>query len=108
MKASGTLSYIKVSPQKARLVVDQIRGKKAGEAVQILSFSRKAVAKPLLKLLKSVISNAAHKEIEETDNLVIRKATVDMGPMMKRFQPMPMGRAGRILKRTSIITLELD
>ena len=66
MKATATLRYIKVSPQKARLVVDQIRGKKAGEAVQILAFSRKAVAKPLLKLLRSVISNAANKEFADT------------------------------------------
>lgn len=107
-KAKAILRYVRVAPRKARLVVDLIRGKKVGEALSALKFIPRGASKVVQKVLKSAIANAQQKEIGDVDDLWIRRAYVDGGPVLKRFQPAPQGRAHPIKKRTSHITLELS
>jgi large subunit ribosomal protein L22 len=97
-----------MGPRKARLVADLIRGKKSEEALNILTFTKKAAAKTIIKLLKSAIANATQKKTVDIDRLYIKKITVDQGPTMKRFQPRALGRATMIRKRSSHITIVLD
>jgi large subunit ribosomal protein L22 len=97
-----------MAPRKARLVADLIRGKGSEEALNILTFTKKAAAKILIKLLKSAIANATQKKTVDVDRLYIKKITVDQGPTMKRYQPRALGRATMIRKRTSHITIVLD
>lgn len=104
--AQARLRHLRVAPRKARSVVDQIRGKLASEAIEILEFSHRSVAVPLLQLLKSVIANAEAESLN-VDTLHVSKAWVDGGPILKRFMPRAMGRAARIHKRTSHVTLVL-
>jgi len=104
--ARARLKFMRVAPRKARLVVDQIRGKSVDEATSLLLFSQRGVAKPLLHLLKSAIANADVEGLN-TDALVVSEAWVDGGPILKRFMPRAMGRASRINKRTSHVTLIL-
>src|SRR5207237_6204930 len=88
MEAIATLKYLKASPQKVRLVVDLVRGKKVEEALQILRFTRKTVAKDLAKLVRSAVANAENKEANvDTDELVVSKIFVNEGPREKRVQP---------------------
>jgi large subunit ribosomal protein L22 len=109
MEAKATLRYLKASPQKVRLIVDQIRGKKVEEAIQILRFTRKMAAKDLEKLLRSAVANAENSEAgADVDELVVSKIYVDEGPREKRIQPAPMGRAFRIQKRKSHVTVHLS
>ncbi len=111
--ATATIRYLRVSPQKARLVIDQIRGKRVEDALPLLAFSRKKVAADIQKLLQSAVANAYHlndtKELGlDIDNLYISGAYVSEGPTMKRFRPRARGRANLIRKRTSHITIELS
>jgi large subunit ribosomal protein L22 len=108
MEAVARARYIRVSPQKARLVVDLVRGKTAQDALHILTFTRKAAARTVKKLLESAIANATHKGNIDVDTLYVKGIWVDPGPTWKRFQPRAMGRATRIRKRTSHITIVLD
>jgi large subunit ribosomal protein L22 len=108
MEVRARLRFVRVAPRKAQLVADLIRGKGSGDALNILTFSRKAAAKILIKLLKSAIANANQKKTVDIDRLYIKKVTVDQGPTMKRYQPRALGRATMIRKRTSHITLVLD
>jgi large subunit ribosomal protein L22 len=108
MEARSTSKYIRVSPQKARLVVDLIRGKKVDEAQTILALNKKAVARAINKVLKSAVANADNTKKLDVDKLFIKKAFVDQGPTWKRMRARAMGRANRILKRTSHITIILD
>lgn len=106
MEARATAKYIRVSPQKARLVVDLIRGKNAGEAISILQFTKKRVAAEIGKVLRSAIANAEQKsENMDVDRLVVSKAYVNEGPRAKRIRPAPMGRAYRYQRRMSHITV---
>ena len=107
-KASG--KYIRISPQKCRLVVDLIKQKYVGEALSILRFAKKRKASRIVeKVLRSAISNAQQKSPQvDVDSLFIARAFVDQGPSLKRFRPVPFGRAHRILKRTSHITIYLE
>ena len=89
------------------LAADLIRGKKSEEALNLLSFTPKAAAKIVLKLLKSAVANATQKKID-VDRLYVKTVTVDQGPTMKRFMPRAQGRATSIRKRTSHITIVLD
>ena len=89
------------------LVADLIRGKKSEEALNLLTFTPKAAAKIVVKLLKSAIANATQKKID-VDRLYVKTVTVDQGPTMKRFMPRAQGRATSIRKRTSHITIVLD
>lgn len=109
MEARATLNFVRVSPQKARLVVDLIRGKSAGEAMNILRFTKKRVSGQIEKLLRSAISNAEQKsERVDPDRLVVTRAYVNEGPRMKRVRPAPMGRAFRYQRRMSHITLVVE
>ena len=110
MEARAQARFVRVTPQKARRVVDMIRGKSADQAVAILRFSPQSASEPVLKVLNSAIANAryaAEQVAEPFDEhqLVITAAYVDEGPTMKRFRPRAQGRASRILKRTSHITV---
>ena len=102
--------HVRVTPQKARRVVDLIRGKQATEAVAVLRFAPQAASDPIRKVLESAIANArvaADRNSEAFDErtLVIQSVFVDEGPTMKRFRPRAQGRAARINKRTSHITV---
>ena len=98
-----------MSPRKARLVIDIIRGQDVSDALDILRNSSKAVARKIEKILNVGVSNAENnEEIADVDNLYIKEAYVDQGPTMKRFRPRAMGRATRIRKRTSHITIVLE
>jgi len=108
MEVKARLRFVRVGPRKARLVADMIRGKGSEEALNVLTFTKKAVAKILIKLLKSAIANATQKKNIDVDRLYIKKITVDQGPTMKRFQPRALGRATTIRKRTSHINIILD
>ena len=110
MEAKASARHVRVSPQKARRVVDLIRGKAATDAVTVLTFAPQSASKPVKKVLESAIANARVKADRESvafdeRNLVITAAFVDEGPTMKRFRPRAQGRAGRINKRTSHITV---
>jgi len=107
MEAKASVNYVRVSPQKARLVVDLVRGKNVEDALNILSVTQKASAKIVEKLLKSAVANASQDRNIDVDTLFIDTAYVDEGPTLKRFRARAMGRAGRILKRTSHITVIL-
>lgn len=96
---------IKSSPQKLRLLVNLIRGKKVSSAINILSFNKKKGSVLIKKLLDSVIANAEHNNGHEYEKLFIKSIFVDAGPTMKRMMPRAKGRADRILKRTSNITV---
>src|SRR6058998_2410911 len=109
MEATATLRYLKVSPQKVRLVADLVRGRKVDEALSILRFTRKSCAKDLEKLLRSAVANAENTEANvDTDDLVVSKIYVNEGPREKRVQPAPMGRAYRIQKRKAHITVHVS
>ena len=108
MEVRARLRFVRIGPRKARLVADLIRGKGSEEAMNILTFTKKAAAKILIKLLKSAIANATQKKTIDIDRLYIKKIAVDQGPTMKRFQPRAMGRATTIRKRSSHITIVMD
>jgi large subunit ribosomal protein L22 len=109
MEATATLRYLKVSPQKVRLVADLIRGKKVDEALSILRFTKKSSAKDLEKLLRSAVANAENSEAgADSDDLVVSKIYVNEGPREKRVQPAPMGRAYRIQKRKAHVTVHVS
>lgn len=108
MEVKARLRFARISPRKARLVADLVRGKRSEEALNILSFTKKASAKILIKLLKSAIANATQKKTIDIDRLYVKQIMVDQGPTMKRFQPRALGRATMIRKRTSHINIVLD
>ncbi len=109
MDARATAKYIRVSPQKARLVVDLIRGKQAGEAMSILRFTKKRATHEIEKVLRSAISNAEQKsDTVDVDRLFVAKAYVNEGPRSKRLRPAPMGRAYRYQRRMSHITVVVE
>ncbi|HEY3346530.1 MAG TPA: 50S ribosomal protein L22 [Nitrospirota bacterium] len=107
MESKAIARFIRVTPRKARLVVDVIRGKKVGEAVNMLTFMPQHASNIVLKLLKSAIANAEQKNIPDVDRLRVKTVFVDQGPTMKRVSPRAMGRANIIKKRSSHITLVL-
>ncbi len=101
--------YVRVSPRKARLVIDMIRGRYVQDALDILRDSPKAVARTIEKIVNVAVANAENNEdIDDVDTLYIKAAYVDQGPTIKRFRPRAMGRATRIRKRTSHITIVLE
>ncbi|WP_413285309.1 50S ribosomal protein L22 [Vibrio sp. MA40-2] len=105
MEALAKHNFARISPQKARLVADQIRGKSVDQALEILTFSNKKAAVLVKKVLESAIANAEHNEGADIDDLNVAKIFVDEGPIMKRIMPRAKGRADRILKRSSHITV---
>ncbi len=108
MEARARAKYIRIAPRKSRLVVDMIRGKNAAESAVILQFSTREASKAILKVLNSAVANAVVKGATGADNLFVSEAFVDEGPILKRFRPRAQGRATRINKRTSHITLVLN
>jgi large subunit ribosomal protein L22 len=107
--SSAKLKYLGVSAQKTRLVVDQVRGRNVGEALAILHYSPKLVARDLEKLVKSAVANAQQTDPNvDVDQLVIAKAMVDEAPPMKRARAQSMGRIFRVLKRACHVTIDLD
>jgi ribosomal protein L22 len=99
--------YVRTSARKARLIADHVRGKNVDEARAILAFSPRSVAEDWRKLLESAIANAEHNHDLVGDDLRVLNATADEGPTLKRFRPRAMGRATRIRKRTSHLTITL-
>lgn len=108
MDAKATLKYARITPRKARRVVDLIRGKKAGDALVTLRFMPYRGSQFVEKILKSAMSNAEQKKAKNPEGMVVSQAFVDQGPVMKRMEPRSMGRANVIRKRTSHITLVLS
>ena len=100
--------YLPISPRKCRRTIELIKGKNAGMALLILQFSPNRSSKMIYKVLKSAIANAENNHDKNIDELYVYRAFVDEGPTMKRFRPRAMGRAGRINKRTSHITIEVE
>ncbi len=105
MEVAARLRFARISPQKGRLVADQIRGLRVDKALDILAFSPKKGAALMKKVLESAIANAEHNEGADVDELSVKTVFVDQGPTMKRIRPRAKGRANRILKRTSHITV---
>jgi len=103
--AFAVARFARVSPMKARRVVDLIRGLPADDALALLRFAPQAASDTVYKLLESAIANAESTEDLATDSLVVTKAKVDEGPTLRRFRPRAQGRAYRINKRTSHITV---
>jgi large subunit ribosomal protein L22 len=108
MEARAETKYARVSPRKARLVLDEIRGKDAGLALNILRFTKKRVAQEVAKVLRSAIANAEGKsDSVDVDNLYVSEACANDGPRAKRIRPAPMGRAYRYQRRTSHIVVRV-
>jgi large subunit ribosomal protein L22 len=107
MEVAARLKGARISAQKARLVADQVRGKKVDEALNILEFSTKKAAHIVKKLLNSAIANAENNEGADVDDLRVSTIYVDEGMAMKRLRPRAKGRADRILKRSCHITIRV-
>ncbi len=108
MEATATARHIRITPRKARQVIDLIRGKMVGEAQSILTFTPLHAARIVKKVLDSAVANAEQKKIGDVDSLKIDKAFVSQGVTMKRMRARAMGRGNVIRKRTSHITLVLS
>ena len=108
MEARAQARYVRVTPMKARRVIDLIRGLPAAEAQAILHFAPQAASEPVGKVLDSAIANATNNFKLDPDSLWVREAYVDEGPTLKRFRPRAQGRAYRIRKRTSHITVVVE
>ena len=105
MEAKATARYVRVSPRKARIVVDLIRGKSVVRAREILAFTNRGVAETVEKTLNSAVANAENQHHVRPESLVVKTAYVDEGPTLKRIRPRAKGSASRINKRTSHITI---
>ena len=107
MEAKAYLRNVRISPRKVQIVLDLIRGKDTDTAMAILRHTPKAACEPLEKLLKSAIANADHNFNMDVNNLYVAECFVCPGPIMKRIRPRAQGRAFRVFKRTSHVTLVL-
>ncbi len=113
LEVQATTKYLRTSAQKAKLVLDLIRGKKASEALSILRFTKKSVARDIEKTLRSAIANAVQaadknqKRRVDEDDLVVSACYANPGPSMKRVRPAPMGRAYQVLKRSAHVTVRV-
>jgi len=108
MEARAVGKYIRISPQKARLVADVVRGMNVDKAISTLKFMPKKGAGILRQVIESAVANATQADEVDVDHLFIKKIAVDGGPSLKRIRPRAMGRATKIIKRTSHITVILD
>lgn len=108
MEVKATARHLHMSPQKVRLVVDVIRGKRVKEAQAQLQFMKKAAAMPVLKLLNSAVANASHNFKLDTSLLVVKAITADGGPIIHRWMPRAQGRATPIRKRTTHVAIILE
>jgi len=107
-RARASARYVRMAPMKVRRVVDLIRGMEAREALSVLQFAPQAASEPVAKVLASAVANAEHNQHLDPESLVVVVAYVDEGPTLKRFRPRAQGRAFRINKRTSHITIEVE
>jgi large subunit ribosomal protein L22 len=107
MEVRAVGKYLRVSPHKARLVADLVRGKSVDEALTVLKFTPKKSGRLINKTLRSAIANAENTQMMDVDTLFIKKILIDEGPRLKRWRPRAMGRATRILKKMSHITVVL-
>ncbi|MDD2211936.1 MAG: 50S ribosomal protein L22 [Clostridia bacterium] len=105
MEAKAVAKYIRISPRKARQVIDLIRGKDVGEAFTLLKFTAHKGTESITKVLKSAVANAEHNYALDSDALYVREAYVDEGPTLKRVRPRARGSADVIKKRSSHITV---
>ena len=105
MQTKAVAKYVRVSPRKARIVVDKIRGKEVVDALDILRFNERAISEVVSKVVVSAASNAENNFGVRQENLVIKEAYVDEGPTLKRYRPRAKGSASPIMKRTSHITI---
>jgi large subunit ribosomal protein L22 len=105
MQAAAILKHARISPQKARLVADQVRSLPVDRALQILNFSNKKAAQLIRGVLESAIANAEHNEGADIDELKVATICVDCGPVLKRMHARAKGRGNRVVKRTSHITV---
>lgn len=108
MQTQAVLKFVRLSPNKARLMADLVRGKKVDEALNILKFSTQKTAKVIRKVLESAIANAENNNGADVDELKVNEIFVDEGPVMKRIMPRAKGRADRIVKPTSHITIRVS
>jgi large subunit ribosomal protein L22 len=107
-RARASARYVRMTPMKVRRVVDLIRGMEAREALSVLQFVPQAASEPVAKVLASAVANAEHNHQLDPESLIVSVAYVDEGPTLKRFRPRAQGRAFRINKRTSHITIEVE
>ncbi|PIR76091.1 MAG: 50S ribosomal protein L22 [Candidatus Magasanikbacteria bacterium CG10_big_fil_rev_8_21_14_0_10_42_10] len=107
-QATAKLSSLRIAPRKVRLLADLIRGMHVSDALMQLKFSKKQAAVPVIKLLRSAVANAEHNANIDIDTLIIKESYVDGGPISYRWMPRAFGRAGKIRKRTSHVTLVLE
>ncbi len=105
MEAKAIARYVRVTPRKARIVVDLVRGKSVIQAQEILAFTNRAIAETVEKTLNSAVANAEHLHHVRPESLFVKEAYVDEGPTMKRIRPRAKGSASRIRKRSSHITI---
>ena len=105
MEAKAKLTYLRISPRKVQIVLDLIRGKDVGTAVAILMQTPKAASEPVLKLLKSAAANAENNHGMDPEKLYVSACYANAGPILKRIMPRAQGRANRINKRTSHVTI---
>lgn len=108
MQSKAKLTMLRSTPQKTRLVADLIRGKDVEEARDVLKFTPRRAAQPILKLLNSAVANAVNNHDMFEDSLFVSRIMVDEGPTIKRFKPRARGRADRLLKRTCHITIIVE
>lgn len=108
MEARATLRYARIAPRKVSIVLDQIRNKPVDMAMAILKHTPKAACEPLEKLLKSAMANAENNHNMDKNSLYVSECFVCPGPTLKRFRPRAQGRAFRVLKRTSHVTIVLN
>lgn len=104
----ATARYVRISSRKVKIVIDMIRGKKVSEALSILEYTPKAASEPVTKLLKSAMANAENNLGMDTSNLYVAEVYANQGPTLKRLRARAQGRANRIRKRTSHISIVLD
>ncbi|ROO30110.1 50S ribosomal protein L22 [Salinisphaera japonica] len=107
MESIAKLRFARISPQKARLVADEVRGMPVERALETLQFSTKKAAHIVRKVLESAVANAEHNEGADIDELKVATIMVDEGPTMKRMKPRARGSADRIFKRTSHVTIRV-
>ncbi|SCZ68159.1 50S ribosomal protein L22 [Thiohalomonas denitrificans] len=105
METAARLKYARISPQKVRLVADQVRGMSVEKALELLTFSPKKASGIVKKVLESAVANAEHNEGADIDELKVSRIYIDQGPVLKRLRARAKGRANRILKRTSHVTV---
>ena len=110
IEGRATARYVRTSAQKAKLVMDLIRGQSVDRALAALRFSRKRIAGDIAKVLRSAVANAEQKEgaAGDVDRMFVSRCYADQGPSMKRIRPAPMGRAFRIVKRTAHLTVHVE